>query len=334
MHSSASYRLDADAAPPSAHQHQHQQQQSLPFNPRNKLIQEADARRIVEEFVPPALLGESSIGDVNLYRKAMTHRSYCTRKNENFFEGNQRCPPGCVPLQEESNERLEFLGDAVLNLVVGGYLYDRFPDENEGFLTKMRTKLVNGGMLAQLCGKCGLSQWVILSRQLEEGSGRTNKKVMEDVFESFLGALYLDHGFVAAQQWIIGFIENHIDFTDLIKQQSNYKDALAKYFQHTFNSLPRYVDIDMDVSSPSIVHSDSLVLPSIASTSVASTSVASTSVASTSVASTTICSGSSCTVCIKDKFGTIVGLGKAPNKKLAENEAARRALQYYGQLTS
>lgn len=212
-----------------------------PFNVHNVLIEAADVQRLVLAYYPDMPFG--GVRDINLYRKAMTHRSYCTRKNENFVEGNARCPPDCIPLQEESNERLEFLGDSVLNLIVANYLYERFPDENEGFLTKMRTKLVNGGMLAQLCGMFGLARWIIISRQIDEHGGRGNQKVLEDTFEAFLGALYIDHGFDVVQRWLVAFIEANVDFTDLIKQQTNYKDQLAKYFQHAFNCLPRFSEV-------------------------------------------------------------------------------------------
>ena len=105
----------------------------LPYNPLNILVQKSDILNLTKNFK-----------DINLYRKAFVHKSYCTRKNENFLNGNINCPPGCLPLQEDSNERLEFLGDSILNMVVADYLFERYPDENEGFLTRMRTKLVNG----------------------------------------------------------------------------------------------------------------------------------------------------------------------------------------------
>jgi ribonuclease III len=268
-----------------------QQQHETPFNTRNVLL-DRDAIEGLLRRHNPALGG---VKDLNLYRKAMTHRSYCTRKNENFVEGNQNCPAGCIPLQEESNERLEFLGDAVLNLVVAGYLFERFPDDNEGFLTKMRTKLVNGGMLAELCGMCGLDEWVIISRQIDEAGGRRNKKVLEDTFEAFLGAVYIDHGFEGVQSWIVDFVETSIDFTELIKQQTNFKDSLSKYFQHTFNCLPRYTEVDTG-SVPDSSNRDSV-----------------------------------CTVCVRNKDGVVVATGRGANRKTAENEAARRALAFYGQ---
>ena len=264
-----------------------------PFNLKNVLLSVADVAPLLLEY--HVNMPNGGVRDINLYRKAMTHRSYCTRKNENFIEGNVHCPDGCIPLQEESNERLEYLGDAVLNLIVAGYLYDRFPDDNEGFLTKMRTKLVNGGMLAQLCGLCGLATWIIVSKQVEENAGRSHNKILEDTFEAFLGAMYLDQGYEHVRTWLINFIEGNVDFTELIKQQTNYKDMLAKYFQHSFNCLPRFVDV---------------------------------------TASSSVDGGGarSCTVCIKNRDDVIIGTARAANKKLAENEAAKRALEFYGQL--
>lgn len=317
--------------------------ENTPFNLRNKLLAEPDAAKIICEYYPG-----TGVGDVNLYRKAMTHRSYCTRKNENFVEGNILCPPGCIPLQEESNERLEFLGDAVLNLVVGAYLFERFPDDNEGFLTRMRTKLVNGGMLARLCSLSGLSQWFIISRQIDDSGGRSNKKVMEDVFEAFLGALYLDHGFQAAQAWIINFIEAHVDFTELIKQQENYKDLLAKYFQHAFHCSPNYVERHAEATSgkeappetnttsaPTTSNSNSNSNTNSNSNSNSNASTMGTAINSSSSSSSNVSSNNVSnyvTVCIKNKQGINVAMARAANRKAAEQEAARKALQYYGQL--
>ena len=122
-------------------------EEDLPYNPNNTKLKEADLNLILKNF------DINTFYDINFYRRAFIHKSYITRKNENFENGNINCPPECLPLQEESNERLEFLGDSILNLSVTTYVYDRYPDMNEGFLTNMRTKLVNGKMLAYLASK-------------------------------------------------------------------------------------------------------------------------------------------------------------------------------------
>jgi ribonuclease-3 len=232
------------------------------------------------------------VRDVNWYRKALTHRSYCTRKNENFLQGNTTRPEGCLPLQEDSNECLEFLGDAVLGAVVGAYLKERYPDENEGFLTRMRTKLVNGEMLSRMCKMAGLERYIIISRQIEENNGRSSKNVLEDCFEAFIGAVFedapRDQQFNMAREWLEAFIEEHIDFTELVTQHGSHKDTLCKYFQHAFNCMPRFVDIDDSIT------------------------------------------GAHFTVCVKNKENAVVGKGTGATKKMAENAASKKALVYFG----
>ena len=248
----------------------------------------------------------------------MSHRSYCTRKNENFLQGNTLCPEGCLPLQEESNECLEFLGDAVLGAVVGAYLKERYPDENEGFLTRMRTKLVNGNMLSEMCKMAGLDRFMILSRQIEDNNGRKSKNILEDCFEAFIGAIFedgeRDEQFNRARDWLEAFIEEHIDFTELITQQSSYKDTLCKYFQHAFHCMPRFVDVEAPpLPPPQNAAASSHEEPSY----------------SVHPFSTESCAY---TVCIKNKDNVVVGKGSGVTKKAAENVAAKRALAYFGQL--
>ena len=257
---------------------------STPFNPANRLIR-------VDEI--EAMLSRYGIADRVLdcaeFYKSMVHRSYCTRKNENFISGNLQCPPSCLPLQEESNERLELLGDAVLNLVVAEYLFERFPSENEGFLTRLRSKIVNGQMLSELSAMLGLDRYVIISKQIEENDGRKNKKILEDCFEAFLGAMYLTlKSYSKSKAWLVAFLEENVDMTELVLTQNNHKDTLAKYFQHNFNSQPKFCD-DAERSTAN-----------------------------------KFC------VMVKNAKSVVVGWGSGPSRKLAEDEAAKAALKYYG----
>ncbi len=273
------------------------------------------------------------VRSIDMFRKAFTHRSYCTRKNENFVEGNVDCPRDCLPLQEESSERLEFLGDAVLNLVVAEYLFRRYPDEHEGFLTRMRSKLVNGEMLRDLCLIAGLDAHVIISKQIEESGGRRVKNVLEDCFEAFIGAMFVDagrddRGYIAAAQWLTNFIEENVDFAELVPQQSSYKDMLTKYFQHAFNCVPRYAvdEIPIQGSCPPAVSAvDETEQGHPEDGSAGSTGSAGAGVSGGGQRSVF-------TVCIRTRDDVIVGTGSGPNKKAAENEAARKAMCYFGQL--
>ena len=264
------------------------QQEILPYNSLNVLVSGHDISEILKNYGV-----EENFRDVNMYRKAFVHKSYCTRKNENFVNGNVNCPLDCIPLQEESNERLEFFGDSILNMVVADYLFERYPDENEGFLTRMRTKLVNGKMLAFLSEKVGFSKHVLISKQIEEGGGRGNLNILEDTFEAFIAALYLDmghKGLECAKDWIISVIESYIDFSELIKQNNNYKDMFLKHYQQNYSSIPKFFEMN-------VVNSNT--------------------------------NGKLYTICIKDLDGNIISIGRGGNKKDAENDAARQALNQY-----
>ena len=255
----------------------------LPYNTLNILIQSND----VLSFLTSYGIKKTS-KDFDIYKKAFVHKSYCTRKNESAITGNTLCPEGVIPLQEDSNERLEFLGDSILNVSVASYLFERFPDENEGFLTKMRTKLVNGKMLAKLCKYVGLEKFILLSRQIEENEGRHNCNILEDAFEAFIGAIFLDLGFHMAAEWIVNVIETHIDFADLIIQNNNYKDQFFKLFQQINGYLPKFYEMNIETNHKN--------------------------------------GSKTFVVCIKDVNNNMISIGKGSNKKEAENDAAKRAI--------
>lgn len=130
----------------------------------------------------------------------------------------------------ESNERLEFLGDAVLDLVVAEYLFERYPCEDEGFLTQMRSSLVNGKMLARLGRLLGLEQLVVLSRAAEPS--RHSDGIVEDAFEAFVGAMFLDRGIKGAKEWFVALIEENLDFAQLMAH--NEKDMLTRLYRERF----------------------------------------------------------------------------------------------------
>ena len=279
------------------------QEEETPYNNQNILINSNDVNKILNRFGI-----EMNCVKIDYYRKSFVHKSYSTRKNENFVSGNKNCPNDCLPLQEESNERFEFLGDSVLSTTVANYLYERYPDQQEGFLTKMRSKLVNGYMLADLCRHVGLNKWIIISKQIEENNGRDNYKILEDAFEAFICAIFMDFnqieinnnkfkdisglGFQIAEKWIINVIEDFVDFAELIKQNKNYKDKLIKYFQHTFLKLPKFFESDIDIVNGKKIF----------------------------------------TIVVKNDDDQILGIGKAETKKKAEQLASEKALQYFDEI--
>ena len=225
-----------------------------PFNLKNKLITKEGVNKILKEYDI-----EEEIHNLEYYQRAFIHKSYIKKENKDDVELEEK-PEDCLDLQETSNERLEYLGDAILSATVASYLYERFPNEEEGFMTRIRTKLVNGEMLGSLADKMDLNEHLVISRHVEEKcNGRNSVKILEDIFESFIGAIYLDFnetevkhprldfysglGFQVCQVFIISIIEKFVDFSDLILNDYNYKDQLMRYFQQKFKHTQKYKEI-------------------------------------------------------------------------------------------
>ena len=159
--------------------------------------------------------------NMKLYKKAFTHKSIVKDHNQ-------------------SNERLEYIGDAVLNLVAGEYLYQKYSNENEGFLTRVRTKLVNSENLASIAKKLRFNEFVMMNERAMSKNWNNNQRILEDCFESFIGALYLDKGFDFARQWILTTLNVEENEEETLKD-TNYKDRFMKLLQqngHTFR--PEY----------------------------------------------------------------------------------------------
>lgn len=172
--------------------------------------------------------------DVTKYRKAFVHKSVVKNAKE-----SSELPD----FMTESYERYEFLGDSVLNLIVAKYLFHKFPNSHEGNLTKIRTKLVNGKTLSLLANKLELSKFLILNYKVENINGRNNNRILEDVFESLICAIYLDLGFNYAEKFVLNLIEKHINFDELLVDD-NYKDILLRFCQSKFGTTPNYKIIE------------------------------------------------------------------------------------------
>ena len=261
----------------------------MPYNNKNILLNNNNLSNIL--YNNGIEKNEYVINDINLYRTAFVHQSYCTMKNYDFINSNAKCPENCLPLQDMSYERLEFLGDSILDMVISSYIYERFPDQNEGFLSKIRTKIVNGKMLGFLSNKIGFQNYAIISKQVEESNGRNNYKIMEDIFEAFIAALFLDSNFNydIVNKWIVFIIENYIDFSDLIATKTNYKDMLIYYMQHHLQDIPKFYEIE-------VISKDSIKIFK---------------------------------YCIKDKNNAVISTSTGNSKKDAENNSALEALKHY-----
>jgi len=149
--------------------------------------------------------------DKALLIKAFTHRSYL---NENRGEGLRH------------NERLEFLGDAVLELVVTSFLFNKYPDKTEGELTALRSALVNTITLSRAATNIGMNDFLLLSKGETKDTGRARQYILADTFEAFIGALYLDQGYESAEN----FIENALlPFIDEVVEKKLWQDSKSHF---------------------------------------------------------------------------------------------------------
>lgn len=140
----------------------------------------------------------------------------------------------------KSNERLEFLGDSVLNSAVAEYLYESFPQLEEGDLTKLRSRLVNRRMLAQRAKELHISEFLLLSNSAIQSIDSGSESILADAFEAILGAIYLDGGTKAARKFVRRTLLTSQDVLNSAQTDDNYKSALLEYSQRNSLGIPRY----------------------------------------------------------------------------------------------
>ena len=167
----------------------------------------------------------TKIKNLDLYQKAFTHKS-ALKEYEQFTD---------------SFETLEFIGDSVLGFVITKFLFDRYESRQEGFLTKARTKLVRGETLAKIANALNLNELVIMDEKGMRNGWNNNPKILEDVFEALIGAIYMDIGLIHAKEFILRIYQD-TKFVDLnsIMVDDNYKDHLMRHCQVNGWPLPEY----------------------------------------------------------------------------------------------
>lgn len=165
------------------------------------------------------------IQDFTLYERALRHRSIIDGE---LYE------------KHETYERLEFLGDAVLDLVITEIIFEKFPVQDEGFMTKLRAKLVKGDTLARLASNLQLNTILEIGKRAEGQGIELSKSVLSDVFESLVAALYLTEGYQKTYNFISRVIEENLDLKQISVTVDNFKSVLLEFTQAQKMSLPRY----------------------------------------------------------------------------------------------
>lgn len=141
------------------------------------------------------------------------------------------------------NERLEFLGDAVLGFVIGSYLYKTFPELSEGKLTKLRASVVCEQMLAKKAKALGVPPYLRLGKGEELTGGRERISILEDAFESIIGAIYLDGGVESASEFILGQLKSEIESIKASQHVLDNKTSLQEILQRTSQAPIEYIVI-------------------------------------------------------------------------------------------
>ena len=140
-----------------------------------------------------------------------------------------------------NNERLEFLGDAVLDLIVGEYLYIKFPTANEGNLSKIRASIVNEKGFMRLANEISLGKYIMISNAEENNSGRNKPSILSNAFEALMGAVYLEEGLETVRRITVEMMERVYPKIDLMTLFSDYKTSLQELTQARFGVTPEYI---------------------------------------------------------------------------------------------
>ncbi len=162
--------------------------------------------------------------NTQLLNLALSHRSYAHENGE--FVNN--------------NERLEFLGDAILGLVIADHLYKKMPDKTEGDLTRMRSYIVSESSLAIVARRMGIEKYLLVGKGEECSNGREKPAILSDSIEAILGAYFLDSGFRSTRKLILKLFISEISKARENKHQQDYKTLLQEYVQKRFRLCPIY----------------------------------------------------------------------------------------------
>jgi dsRNA-specific ribonuclease len=172
-------------------------------------------------------------------RRALTHKSYIVTKNK------EEIPKNVVKFQKEDNTKLKKMGVAVIHFVLAEKLYNDYPDKDEGFMSKIRSRIENKDNLTFLSVKIGLNKYVLMKNFLEEIHGRNNVNIIGGAFQAFIGALYKSLGMMVAKRFFINSVNKELNMKDLITIESNYKDLIKMLFHKNNWGEPIYKVINI-----------------------------------------------------------------------------------------
>lgn len=292
-----------------------------PWNEKNTLLTKDDVYKILETGGFTNAREVMTINNLSFYQTAFIHPSYV--KKFIFDESSDKKiklthqPSDALDLFEENEhyENNEFLGDRVLDFSAAFYIVRKYPNQDPGFKTVLKTKLVRKNSLAKFAKYLNFPEHLIISKQVEEktAQGRQNNRILEDVMEAFICGLFLDQnqtkyysevvnnlsnqrligpGWQVANAFIENLFEKVIDFEELLEKEENYKEQLLQYYQKEFKITPQYVSINVEGPPHMRIFTEGVL----------------------------------------NKEGNIIGKGIGKKKQDAQQQASLNALKYFGVL--
>ena len=254
---------------------------NLPYNRKNILVTTDDIENLLLKYGIRV-----KVYDLEIFQTALTHKSYIKKDFEFTQEMIDECEDysNSIPLQEKSYEMLEFYGDSIADTIVRDYLCKRYPKQDEGVLTKLKTNIVDTTSFARFAKTLGLTPYIVISKQVENmdnGLGRASsefRKILEDVFEAFIGAMnkglidlddydmkldisnnnistvdnldkYIEFKKTyksPCEKLIIKLLETQVDFAELFNNDTNYKNRLLQYYHKMQWGFPVYGEENHD----------------------------------------------------------------------------------------
>jgi ribonuclease III len=163
--------------------------------------------------------------NINLLNLALTHSSYANEKSDKHLD---------------NNEKLEFLGDSVLELIISEHLFERYPDFVEGELTKLRAELVNATSLTAKSLQLDLGEYLLLGKGEEQSGGRNKASLLSDCLESTIGSIFLDGGYRVARKFIRHLFKHEIETVSKTESLSDFKTHLQEITQKAYGATPTY----------------------------------------------------------------------------------------------
>lgn len=225
-------------------------------NPNNRLISREEVENILNYF---GNIGDNGqflkINNLEHYQLAFVHESYFQAIQYYYSKTQQEPCKQQFYIPKSSSERLEYLGDHILKSIMGRYLFERFENEREGFLTKLKIKIEKCSMLHKIAVTLGFKKYLLLSLQIENQTilscdrGRNGPSYYEDAFEAFIGSILVDfgeRGYIYADRFVRNVIEEIIDFAELISKNDNWKDSIQRKFQSLKYRPPIYTSLNED----------------------------------------------------------------------------------------